>query len=31
MGNGPKPDDPAYFDASDVMANLGPTILRPAA
>jgi len=29
MGRGPKPNDPAYFDARDVMNNLGPTIQRP--
>ncbi len=28
MGHGPKPDDHA-FDARDVMAHLGPTIVRP--
>ena len=29
MGKGPKPDDPAYFDAQDVLNNLGNQILRP--
>ncbi|MEM5516149.1 hypothetical protein WNY37_04260 [Henriciella sp. AS95] len=29
MGSGPKPDDPAYFNASEVLANLGPSIVRP--
>lgn len=31
MGKGAKPDDPAYFDAADVAANLSGTIQRPAA
>lgn len=30
MGRGPSPDDPAYFDARDVLSNLSGTILRPA-
>ncbi|WOR15763.1 hypothetical protein RYZ27_03685 [Hyphomonas sp. FCG-A18] len=29
MGKGPKPDDPAYFDAQDVLNNLGERIQRP--
>jgi len=30
LGKGPKPaGDPRAFDARDVMANLGPTIVRP--
>lgn len=30
LGRGPKPaGDPRAFDARDVMANLGPTIVRP--
>ncbi|MDP1735861.1 MAG: hypothetical protein Q8L23_00315 [Caulobacter sp.] len=30
LGKGPKPaGDPRAFDARDVMANLGPTIIRP--
>lgn len=30
LGKGPKPEgDPSAFDARDVMANLGPTIVRP--
>ncbi|MEZ5997245.1 MAG: hypothetical protein R3B98_00940 [Hyphomonas sp.] len=29
MGKGPKPDDAAYFDAEEVMQNLGGTIMRP--
>lgn len=31
MGRGPSPDDPAYFDARDVLANLSGTIMRPQA
>ena len=31
LGRGPKPaNDPRAFDAREVMANLGPTIVRPA-
>ena len=31
LGKGAKPSgDPRAFDARDVMANLGPTIQRPA-
>ena len=30
MGSGAKPDDPAYFDAADVIANLSGNIQRPA-
>lgn len=31
MGRGPKPaNDPSAFDAREVMANLGPSITRPA-
>lgn len=29
MGNGPKPDDPAFFDAGQVLKNLAGTIERP--
>jgi hypothetical protein len=30
MGHGPKPaDNPAAFDARQVMANIGPTIVKP--
>jgi len=29
MGKGPKPDDPAYFDAQQVLNNLSETIQRP--
>lgn len=29
MGKGEKPDDPAYFTASEVQMNLGPRIQRP--
>lgn len=29
MGRGPKPDDPAYFDADDVLMNLSGRIQRP--
>lgn len=29
MGQGPKPNDPAYFTASEVQANLSGTIVRP--
>ena len=29
MGNGEKPDDPAFFDASQVLKNLAGTIERP--
>lgn len=31
MGRGQKPDDAAYFTASEVLENLSPTILRPEA
>lgn len=31
MGRGPKPDDPAYFSADEVLMNLSGQILRPAA
>jgi hypothetical protein len=31
MGKGAKPDDAAYFDAAEVMRNLGPSIKRPEA
>lgn len=29
LGQGPAPDDPAAFDARDVIANLGPGLTRP--
>ncbi len=29
MGRGPKPADPAYFDAREVLENIGPHIQRP--
>lgn len=29
FGRGPAPDDPAAFDARDVIANLGPRVTRP--
>ncbi|MEM7493756.1 MAG: hypothetical protein AAF296_10260 [Pseudomonadota bacterium] len=29
MGRGPKPDDVAFFSASEVLQNLSPTIVRP--
>jgi hypothetical protein len=29
MGHGPKPADPRAFDARQVLANLGPKIVRP--
>ena len=29
MGRGPKPDDPAYFDANDVIRNLSGQIMLP--
>lgn len=29
MGNGPKPDDPAFFSAEDVLMNLAGTIRLP--
>jgi len=29
MGSGPKPDDPAYFDAGEVQVNLAERIQRP--
>ncbi|MEL7232052.1 MAG: hypothetical protein AAGJ85_06030 [Pseudomonadota bacterium] len=29
MGHGPKPDDAAFFSASEVLQNLSPTIVRP--
>ena len=29
MGRGAKPDDAAFFSASEVLQNLSPTILRP--
>lgn len=29
MGKGPKPDDPAYFDAGEVQMNLAGRITRP--
>ena len=31
MGKGPKPDDAAYFDADEVLKNLGANIVRPEA
>lgn len=31
MGRGPKPDDPAFFDADDVLMNLSGRIVRPEA
>ncbi|MEH6808490.1 MAG: hypothetical protein V7651_06530 [Hyphomonas oceanitis] len=31
MGKGPKPDDPAFFDADQVIFNLGTQIQRPEA
>jgi len=31
MGKGPKPDDVAFFDASQVIFNLTGSIQRPAA
>ena len=31
MGKGAKPDDAAFFDAEQVMFNLGPSIVRPEA
>ena len=31
LGRGPSPDDPAYFDAHDVLANLSGQIMRPQA
>jgi hypothetical protein len=31
MGKGAKPEDAAYFDAGQVMFNLGPSIVRPEA
>jgi hypothetical protein len=29
LGRGPAPDDPAAFEARDVIANLGPRVTRP--
>ena len=29
MGKGPKPDDPEFFDAEDVLMNLSGRIQRP--
>lgn len=29
MGRGPKPDDPAFFNAEDVLINLSRSVVRP--